>query len=215
MKVLSVGLARVFLVFDISEINPTGKDIYVHLLPALLDDYKFKTSPKPGEDLSQGMKLTGGEFVKEDGTVLNVNVTIYSDGIAADTFSSTKDSEEFLATALSELPDAGFVWEPSMIRRKMYLSQLNVKCSASLDFLNPELSVIAKKLSEMCGAVFGVAAFELWPDQTQKINPANFSFQRKVGEPLDTDRFWSQAALPTEQHVELLTSLEVALSGRK
>ena len=212
MKLLSVGLARAMSFLDMNELNPGGKDVFTHLLPALLDDYKFKTYPKPGDDLSQGMKLMNGEFVKEDGTVLAINITIFSDGIAADTFSSTKDSEDFLETALGDLPELGFAYDPEMVRRKTYLSQVNVKCSRPLRVLNPRLADFASRVSSAVGGtVFDVSAIELWPDQTLAYKPANFSFQRKIGDPHDSNRYWSQAALPTDKHLELLEEFEALL----
>jgi hypothetical protein len=57
-----------------------------------------------------------------------------------------------------------------------------------------------------------MAAIELWPDQAQALKPANFSFQRKIGEPSSSDRYWSQAAVPTDRHLELLEELEAILS---
>lgn len=213
MKLLSVALARTVWFFDTNELNPGGRDFFTHLFPSLLEDYKFKTYPKPSDDFTQGMKFTNGEFVKKDGTVLVVNATIFSDGISADTYSSTKDSEGFLDIALSRLSELGFAYDPDMVRRKAYLSQLNVKCAGALHSLNPGLIEFARRLSIATGGTgFDVAALELWPDQTHTTKPANFSFQRKLGEPLNSDRYWSQAALSTEKHVELLEQLEVLLS---
>src|SRR5258708_4580765 len=108
MKLMSVVLARALWFLDVNELNPGGKDAYIHLFPALLEDYKFKTVPKPGDDFKDGMKFMHGEYVNEDGDVLVINVTIYHDGIAADTYSSTKDSEKFLEEALGALPERGF-----------------------------------------------------------------------------------------------------------
>jgi len=213
MKLLSVGLAKAMWFLDINELNPGGKDIFTHLLPSLIEDYKFKTYSKPGEDLSKGIKLMNGEFVKEDGTVLMLNVTIFTDAIAADTYSSTEDSEDFLNTALSDLPELGFAYDPEMIRRKVYVSQVNVKCSRPLRALNPGLTEFAGRVtSAVGGTVFDMAAIELWPDQTQAFRPANFSFQRRIGDPPDSNRYWSQAAVPTDKHLELLEQLEALLS---
>lgn len=213
MKLLSVGLARAMWFLDVGELNPRGKDIFTHLLPSLIDDYKFKTYPKLGEDLSQGIKLMNGEFVKEDGTVLVLNVTIYTDGIAADTYCSTLDSEDFLNTALSELPELGFAYDAEMIRRKAYVSQVHVKCSRPLSVLNPGLTEFSARVSSAVGGtVFDMAAIELWPDQRQVFKPANFSLQRRIGDPPDSDRYWSQAAVPTDMHLELLEELEALLS---
>ena len=215
MKLLSVGLARALWFMDTNELNPGGKDIFTHLFPSLLEDYKFKTYPKQGDDLGEGMKFTLGEWVRDDGTVLPLSVTIFKDGIAADTWSSTKDSEEFLEAVLGELPELGFAYDPEMVRRKAYASQLNVKCTKQLHSLNPGLVEFAGRVSSAVGGtVFDVVAIELWPDQTQAFKPVNFSFQRKIGEPLDSDRYWSQAAVPTDTHLELLEHLEALLSGQ-
>ncbi len=213
MKLLSVGLARVLWFLDINELNPGGKDIYTHLLPALLEDYKFKTFPQRGDDLTQGMKLANGEFVKEDGTVLLINCTVFSDGIGVDTYSSTTDSEEVLTEILTDLPDLGFAFDSEMIRHKGYVSQLNVKCPRPLHALNPKLSEFARHLSSAVGStVYDISAVEFWPDQGLVLKPASFSFQRKIGDPHDSDRYWSQAALPTEKHLEFLQEFESLLS---
>jgi hypothetical protein len=214
MKLLSVGLAKALWFMDINELNPGGKDIFTHLFPALIEDYKFTTYPKRGGDLGDGMKFTFGEWVKDDGTVLPLNVTIFNDGIAADTWSSTQDSEAVLEAILGELPKLGFAYDPEMVRRKAYLSRLNVKCSKQLHSLNPGLVEFAGRVASAVGGItFEMAAIELWPDQTQAVKPANFSFQRKIGE-TPSDRYWSQAPVPTDKHLELLEHLEVLLSGQ-
>ena len=142
-----------------------------------------------------------------------LNLTIFKDFIAADTWSSTKDSEEFLESVLGGLSKLGFAYESEIVRRKAYVSQVHVKCSRPLSALNPRLAEFANRLSSAVGGtVFDMAAIELWPDQAQALKPANFSFQRKIGEPPSSDRYWSQAALPTDRHLELLEELEAILS---
>jgi len=183
------------------------------LFPALLEEYKFKAYPKAGDDLSQGMKFMNGEFVKEDGTVLAVNCTIFTDGISVDTYSSTDDSEEVLEELLTDMPDLGFAYDPGMIRRKVYVSHVTVKCSKPLHALNPKLIEFAQRLSSAVGGtVFELSGVEFWPDQTLVLKPANFSFQRKLGDPHDSDRYWSQAALATAKHLELLDEFEALLT---
>ncbi len=214
MKLLSVALARSLWFVDVSELNPGGKDIFAHLLPALVDDYRFKVFPTEGEDFSQGIKLQQGEFVKEDGTVLSLNVTIFQDGIAADTYASTEDSDDFLEEAFQGLSDLGFVYDPGMIRRKAYLSHVNVTCAKPLSLLNPKLDDLAIQISSALGGspAFGFAAIEFWPDQTQVYKPSTFSFQKRVGDHFEDNRYWSQAPLPTNEHLKLLDDLETMLN---
>jgi len=213
MKLLSVGLARAMWSFDVSELNPGGKDIFVHAVPAIVEDYKFKSYTRPSEDLSQGIKFTNGEFAKDDGTVLAVNCTIFSDGVAADTYSSTADSEILLEEILGSLPSLGLVYRPEMVRRRFYVSQLNVRCDKQLCALNPKLVEFAKRISSAVGeTVYDFSALEFWPDQTRVVKPANFSFQHKINDPHGSDHYWSQAALPTEMHLEFLEEFERLLS---
>jgi hypothetical protein len=152
--------------------------------------------------------------VKEDGTVIAVRLTIYSDGIAADTFSSTTDSEEFLTAALENLPEIGFAYDPAMVRRRAYLSQLNVMCSKPLSALNPKLNDFGARLSSSIegNLEFAFAGIEFWPDQTKVFKPSTFSFQRRIGDPFSDSRYWSQAPVPTGRHLELLQELEAILS---
>lgn len=212
MKLLSVSLARVVWFLDTNELNPGGKDMFTHLIPALCDDYKFKGYPTRADDLSKGMRFTLGEFVKNDDTALAVNATIFSDSVTAETFSSTQDSEDFLDNVMNELPDLGFYYDPEMISRKTYVSQVVVRCTKRIASLNPALAEFARHVSSAVGeGDFETAAIELWPDQSRAFKPSSFSFQRKTGEPSNSNRYWSQAALQTDKHLELLEELERTL----
>jgi hypothetical protein len=197
---------------DISELNPGGKDIFSEVVPTWVEDYKFQTYPKPGGDFKEGMKFTNGLYINARGDTLPVALTIWKDGIAADTFSSTNDSDRFLVEALGMLREFGFAYDPEMVTRKGYLSQLTVRCSKDLNVLNPKLANFASALSSVSQTPCEFAVIEFWPDQMQLFKPANFSFQKKMGEPLSGDRYWSQSGTPTDKHLELLEQLETLLS---
>jgi hypothetical protein len=211
MKLVSVGLARSVWFMDVSELNPGGKDIFTEVVPALVQDYSFKIYPQHGGDFKEGMKFVNGVFTASRGDSLTVALTVWNDGIAADTYVSTKDSDEFLEEVLGTLPDLGFSYEPTMVRRKAYLSQLSVKSTVDLNVLNPKLVEFAKKISSASQTTYNLSAVEFWPDQTQPIKPANFSFQKKLGES-PSDRYWSQAGMSTSKHLELLEELEAILA---
>ena len=212
MKLLSVPLARSLWFLDIGEVNPRGKNIFVDLVPALIEAYGFKQFPKEGEDFKEGMKFTLGTFTNSADDEIQVGLIVYSDGIAADTYSSTKDSEEFLGQVAKFLLEMGYAYDPSMIRRKSYLSQVVVRCSHQLASLNPKLDDLAKRISEAGGGeiTYGCAVLEFWPDQTRSDKPVNFSFQKRSGD--TEDRYWSQAGLPTDKHMDVLGQLEAILS---
>ena len=214
MKLLSVQLARTTWLLDVAEINPRGKNIFVDLIPALTTEFDFKAFPREGDDLKEGMKLTQGTFTNSKDDTLHVALTIWNDGMVADTFSSTTDSDEFLAQVAKLLPELGYAYEPAMVRRQAHLSQIFIRCAKRLAGLTPKLQDFSKKVSEASegGAFYDCSAIEFWPDQTQTIKRANFSFQKRAGDALDDDRYWSQAGVHTKKHLELLEELEALLS---
>lgn len=183
------------------------------LVPALIEEYHFKTFPQVGGDFKDGMKFENGSFTNGNGDVLPIKLTVFHDGLAADTYSATRDSDQFLEEVLGMLPELGFAYDPSMVRRKAYTSQLHVKCQRQLDQINPKLEAFARRISEVLGwqLSFGFAAIEFWPDPRQALKPANFSFQKRTGEELSSDRYWTQAPLPTDDHLRLLEELEEIL----
>ena len=212
MKLLSVPLARIVWSFDVSEINPRGKNIFSDLVPTLIEAYGFKKYPEEGGDFSKGMVFGLGTFTNHNNDEVQVGLTVWSDGIAADTYSNTNDSDEFMEGLIEILPQEGYVFERVMIQRKAYNSHVIVRCEKHLSSLNPRLDEFSKKLSAAINPrlMFEPAGIEFWPNQEAKV--ANFSFQRKTGADFSDNRYWSQAALRTDKHLELLQDLENILS---
>jgi hypothetical protein len=214
MELLSVAHAKCFWVVDVNELNPRGKNLFTEIVPAIVEEHNFQVAPQEGGDFSQGMRFNRGRFRPAGGDIVDLDLIIWSDGVSAETRSFTKDADEFIEEILRMLPEFGLTYRPDMIRRKVYNSQLNVRCSRRLTMLNAALTQFGDKLSHYLGGEppFEIAALELWPDPTHPARPApNFSFQRKVGEPPSTDRYWSQAPLPTDIHLQLLDDMESLL----
>jgi hypothetical protein len=103
-----------------------------------------------------------------------------------------------------------------MIRRKMYLSELNVQSDGSLGRISPALNEFAGKVSsalnlhselgfQLTGLTFA-ADHTLMPPSKQLFS--GFVVERKAGAPFSENRFYSKAPLPTEKHLELLSDLE-------
>ena len=105
-----------------------------------------------------------------------------------------------------------------MIRRKFYLSELNVRFDQPLEKLNPKLAQFASKLSAMCKDViakpFEAGGLSFLTDVTHsvyKVPP--FAIERKVNAPFNENRFYTKAPLQTAQHIEMLTELETILAA--
>lgn len=217
MKLLSINLARTIWLAPILDFNPKGLRLDIILFPFLIETYKFKQYPSltKTEDLSKGIVFGDGEFAVNSNHIVVVNLTIYNDGLVADTRSSTEHSEAFLNDALSKFSEISRIPPfQSIIREKLYVSEVYVSTDKSLEFINPKLKQISKYLSQNVekDKTFQVGGISFWPDQTAKLNPRPFSFERTLNTPFSENRYFSVAALPTEKHLELLDKLEIILS---
>lgn len=222
MKLLNVTIARAIWLFDILDLNPKGKSIFPDLFEWLEAEYHFKKLPKSVDerDAQGGWSLQQGEFQVTEEIFKSVDLGIYSDGLVATTQSTSDDSEHFL-TNLLELACKEFslTFEPSMLRRKMYLSEINVQIDGSLGRLNPKLDEFARKISSAFtlgdGVGFQVSGISFAADQLtlplSKTLFSAFALDRKIGAPFSENRYWSKAPLPTNKHLELLQELEKLL----
>jgi len=219
MKLLNVTMARAIWLFDIRDMNPKGKSIFPDLLDWLKDEYHFQKFPKSTAEVDQhgGLVFSEGDFQVKEEIFIDVALSIYNDGLVATTQSSTDESELFLENVLDlARKEFSLIFDNSMIRRKMYLSEVNVKMDGSLDRINPNLEEISGKLSsasglestcgfQLSGLIFGVDMTAL-PLSKQFFS--GFALERKAGAPFSENRFWSKAPLSTGKHLELLTDLE-------
>src|SRR5580704_17868259 len=102
MQLLSVGLARSIWLFDINELNPTGKSIFPDILAWLGEEYCFQTFPRAIAEIDKekkGYLFKTGEFQTGADTI-NVNLSIFGDGIVAETWASTGKGDSFLEDIL-------------------------------------------------------------------------------------------------------------------
>jgi len=215
MKVIAVPLARCMWVVDFNKVNPKGRSL-LGAFQGIGKRYRFSKTPAHLMDynVNNALEFAAGTF-KRGNLDLRVGLLIFSDGLAADCFSSTDDSEAFLEDLREWIAkEYNLPIDDDAIIRKAYLSQLDVKIEKPF-ILNPVLETIAKKLSAECLTIDGkerefvVGGFRLWSDDVGKQNaPQPFFFERKWGKPITDNIYFSQAQLTTRQHTELLEELE-------
>src|SRR6266404_5767037 len=170
MELLNVVTARAVWLFDVNELNPTGKSFFSDLLEWLKDSYHFERSPSSITDLDKDTKafiFSRGTFQVRDEIFVDVNLKIYSDGLVADTWSSTRDSEAFIADALkSASEEFHLAYKPETIRKKNYLSEVNVYSPVDLVTINPKLAEFSETISRLINHEFEFAGISFWPRQS-------------------------------------------------
>lgn len=218
MKLLSVLTARSIWLGHLSDLNPRGLSLWPHIIHLLVDTYKFTKYPSV-QDLSSvqnEIKFEKGEFAVEEAPV-SIDLTIYADGLAASSGSSTDHTDAFLKDALERFNEIlNLSSYGDVIRKKFYLSEVFVTTDVSLELVNPKLKEISGYLSSNVeeNKFFETSGISFCPDQTSKVNPTPFKFERAPDVPFSENRYYSIAPLQTQPHLELLDKMEKILSSK-
>jgi hypothetical protein len=222
MQKISVGLARSIWLFDINELNPTGKSFFPEILLWLGEKYSFQTFPKSlaeKDETKKGFVFKTGEFQSDDGPI-TVNFSLYGDGVVAETWSSTENGDAFLEELLrSAASKYGLAYRPEMIRTKQYISEVTVHLDHLLGNINPKIAEFCDTLSNIFSR-HGLAPFEMTgmlfgPDVlTTSYKPPGLSIERKQGVPFAQNRFWSKSPFTTKEHLFALKEFEEMLANK-
>lgn len=217
MQLLSIDTARAIWLLNLNDLNPRGKAIGPDLANWLKATYGFtnvQRSPESGGKL-ESIKFSDGKFRcgdEEDGAEKHIYIefSIYNDGLVADTRSSTKDADQFLNDMLTSAANTlNLAYNSSMIRKVLYLSQVDIRLEREFNFLNPQLQGFAGKISSLLDRIpfdFSGVAFSVHPNPPWQYSP--FRIERKVNTPWQDNRYFSSAPLHTEDHIALLEEFE-------
>jgi len=215
MELLSVIKARSIWLFDANDLNPRGKRIYPELLSWLKECYNFLKIPSSLDDLDETKALAflNGSFQTSPENIIGVDLKIYNDGVVVDTRSSTKDNDKFIDEMLSSAAKQfDLVYSPEMIRKRLYLSELNVRCKRTLQDLNPKLKAFTDKISQLVNGEVELCSIGFWAEQNTPAPLAPFRFERKLNAEFSEHRYYAAAPLQTDDHLKLLDELENILA---
>jgi hypothetical protein len=151
------------------------------------------------------------DFVELDGTPIQItSLEIYNDGIIVNS-SHTADCDlvmdDFIVWALRQFN----LREPETKIPRIYLSRIVVQFEAGLDLF----IVKADKMKQIIARAFGggqeleIARLIIGPRAGTPV-PYQHTWQiePRIGQPHVTNRYFSQAPLTTDAHVEMLNTLE-------
>ena len=211
MKLVSVSLARSIWMVPFEEVNPLGLDL-VPICNGIRSRYGFQKVPKI-EEISQGapngLQFANGSMKTSEGSQIEItSFTIYRDGLVVDTRAKTSASDEFLTDALTFVAmNHRLHFSPEMIRELNYLSEVVVTAEVHLSEACDKVARFAEVLSATLGQHYAANSIRFGTPPGRQDGP-NFTFEYRVGTPLELRRYFSQAPCPTDQHLGLLDQLE-------
>jgi len=176
--------------------------------------FEFPVIPTGPVKKDGGIEFDNG-VLRADGSVIVITkIEIYNDGISVHVPSNTANAETVLQKVLELFYSFG-VRRPQTPPLHYYVSTIVADFEHSLNSLFPTvlLERISKNLPVEAKAQF--AGFDINADQTlvpgrwAAINPTRFVIHRRLPNiRYDANRYFSQANMTTDQHVELLAEFE-------
>jgi hypothetical protein len=219
MELAAVILARAIAFIETSDLNPRGAAFFPALVPLLVNRFGFQKYPQTPEDFNED-KGVAFEMGYTGGTTID-KITVWNNGIGIDLRSSTTEGKNILDEALTWLShEAKLSYQPGMVKRWGHLSQITFFSDVDFDGIHPAFLKLGSRITSSVKKEQGVEAdFRLSGltmnfDRTLRQSPiAYFSVQRRADTPFDQGKFFSEAPLPTETHLEILQQLEQDLKG--
>lgn len=217
MELSAVTQARVVGFIEILDLSAGGKIFYPDLVSGLVERLRFQKFPETLKEFDEqkGIEFIGGQW---NGTTVE-KLIIFWNGFVLDTHVSTSESERILDEALVWASEKFQIkYKSGMISRKRYVSDLTFYSEKRLLNLHPALprltSNLHHKLKEITGQEFTYEATRLDVDfcKFERALPiAPFTIQRRTETPFEENKYFSEAPLPTDIHLELLQAFEADL----
>jgi hypothetical protein len=217
MKLAAIHTGKVSVLIEIADLVPNGKIFAPELINAIAARCEFRKTPKEPDKLQQEGGLVF-ELGKWEDQPIN-KLSLFGDGIVLETSSSTEDTDATLqALLLWAKKSLEIHFDPAMIRRKTFASQVTVYFDVNLDSLHPILKKISDFVSESESKqvaqplTFRTSGITISSNAlASKFTPGTFTIERRVNIPDAENKYYSGAPLPTLDHLALLEQFEQSL----
>lgn len=185
--------------------------------------YRFVQLPQTAEELlapldpdtNRPLTFLHGKFEHNGRAIVIERLQIFRNLIAVDTSATTDDGDVVLDHLVGLSPDPAL--RQRSLQRRMYISQLEATLEAPLETLLPSIDQLGAALATMMNRYldeaapvvpFRLAGIGLVTDPGERVLPADFRVERRQGAHFDTNLYFAQAPLRTDDHGVALQQFE-------
>jgi hypothetical protein len=212
MKILTTD-AQVWWIAYSDEIRPPEGFDFIAAMNVIKNTFEFPVLATGPARQGGGAEFDNGAYRATTPPTIITKLTVFGDGLNINVPSNTKNAQIILEKALEIFYSFG-IRQPINPPLHYYLSTIIVDFDRSMDHLisNTLLAKIARALPATAAAHFAGININMdktaLPPRLGGINPTLFSIHRREGIPYDQNRYFSQANMATDQHIELLREFE-------
>lgn len=219
MKFIGHQLGRIIVLFPTEEVRPTKGVPMLDMLTGIKERYKFVKLPdvnNPTFDPNkEGHAFKSGSFLYKEEKIAIDEFTIYNDGISVSCF-HTKFADAFFEDVILWAKETFDLREFAREPRKIYRSQIVVEFDKSLNQLVKDFSVISHLVQLAYSQYTGHdnpinlnrIDFRMDDTKVRGVTPVSFGIERRIDISHDTERYISEASIPSDPHLQLLQSIE-------
>jgi hypothetical protein len=223
MEILSLESGRATWLFPTEEFAPLGGTDEMAIIQAVVDRYKFTTYPeKPNrEEISKsGLKFQTGAFEFEGKRSGIAEFGFYSDGLVA-LSNTTEHSNAFLEDII-EFAKANFDFRsPRSEIKKVFVSTVIVEFEKSIAHLLTQHAALLSLVGDYLNAPqktshdIEVMRLDLALDDSTVASSGRprLILEARGTVPLGRKRYYSNAAIHTNSHIQMLTRIEGMFTG--
>ena len=212
MQLSAILLSRAIAFFDVADTNQGGGLFFPDVIKGMIQRFNFQKYPRTMDEWSDsnGAVFTHGK----SGEIVVDNFTIFRDGMQVDTHSNTSDSRQILEQTLVWAKEDLQISSVPPLNRWAYLSGVTFFSNGRL-LSTPPLDKLAERTSGALSEILGESIVYQPMTQTVGHDPltrkhgrAAFTIQRRLEVPFADNKYFSEAPLPTDLHLELLEQFE-------
>jgi len=220
MKIVGYETGRAYWLVPIEELRPLQGLSLTRSIGEVVAKYQFRESPDASitaEQLGSGpLSFKGGVADSENGEVFIASLDIYTDAIVADAYETTQAEwllQDFMQWGQGTLG----LRSPIRAPKKSYFAQIIVEFVNDVSTLVAPWSSVIDRLFEIYNDLYGVSIapglnrLSLECDKMAlppRTVSTDFTIERRANHPFEENRFWCQAAIHTEQLIQLLEHID-------
>lgn len=213
MKLLSIANARAIWLVPAIFLNPHGKSL-LPLVSGAVERYKFQIAPElkiGSSSRPDDLKFEDGIFTGKNGIPINVSLAIHSDGLVAETRSSTDDAEAFLVDVLTwAAKEFGLVSYSELSIKRLYVSEVFMQFERELAPFNKKFMPFLAALRNDKTRPMDFMHINFGEDDPSNQKAVGLRIERRLSTPFGDNHYYSLAKTPTAEHLALLKSFEDA-----
>jgi hypothetical protein len=201
MQLAKIQLARSIWLFDTAELNPYGINLF-NLIEKITDRYSFRQAPKVDALplAANSLRFDNGIFFYE-GSVYEVGLEIFADGVTGDSRSSTIICDAFLAECIAWIASQlSVTLSPTIGKKRAYRSEIVFYADGGLAGISPLLDGISATLGSEIGLNTELTAVSFGTEGRHAL----FSIERIANAPFEDLKFYSWAILQSAAHIRLI-----------